>query len=162
MPPTSIAFVERSPFPRQAWLSGQREALEAALNDAPLETSLGALVRTATTWFGHGVRAAFYLADPQGATLHHVVGMPSDYADAVDGFKIGPESLTCGLATHTGTPVITSDVTKEPLWAPWLWMAEKFGYRGCWSFPVHTAAGRFVGTFAVYWPQPRDADIADT
>jgi len=146
---------------RQAWLAGQREALEAALNGAPLEQSLGALVATATDRLGPGVRTAFYLADPERTALHHVVGMPADYAVAVDGFKIGPESLACGLATHTGQPVITCDVVTEPLWAPWLWMAEKFGYRGCWSFPVHTEAGKFVGTFAVYWPQPRETTALD-
>src|SRR5262245_38986627 len=146
---------------RQTWLTGQREALEAALNGAPLEKSLRALVRTATDWFGDGVRAAFYLADSEGATLHHVVGMPQDYAEAVDGFKIGPESLACGLATHTGLPVLTSDVTKDPLWAPWLWLAEKFHYHGCWSFPIHTATGTFIGTLAVYWPHPREATRLD-
>jgi signal transduction histidine kinase/ActR/RegA family two-component response regulator len=153
--------VEDCSRPRQSWLAGQREALEAALNGAPLQHSLGALVRTATDWFGDGVRAAFYLADAEGATLHHIVGMPDEYAKAVEGFKIGPESLACGLATHTGLPVFTNDVTKEPLWAPWRWLAEKFGYRGCWSFPVHTTTGTFVGTFAVYWPEPREAAPSD-
>jgi two-component sensor histidine kinase len=142
---------------REAWLAGQRDALEAALNDAPLETSLGLLVRTATDRLGHGVRGAFYLANIEARTLHHVVGMPAGYAEAVDGFPIGPESLSCGLAVHTGQPVLTSDVANEPLWKPWLWLAEKFDFRGCWSFPIHTVRGRFVGTFAVYSRQPREA-----
>ena len=60
----------------QAWLRGQREALEAALDGAPLETSLGALVRTATDALGRGTRAAFYLSNGEGTSLHHVVGMP--------------------------------------------------------------------------------------
>lgn len=145
----------------EAWLAGQGEALEAALNDAPLDSSLGVLVRTATDRLGPEVRAAFYLAGPEGVTLSHVVGMPAAYAEAVDGFKIGPGSLACGLATHTGQPVVTSDVTKEPLWAPWLWLAEKFDYRGCWSFPIHTTAGKYVGSFALYWRKPREANQRD-
>ena len=40
-------------------------------------------------------------------------------------------------------------------------MAEKFGYRACWSFPIHTAAAQFVGTLAIYWPQPRQATPRD-
>jgi PAS domain S-box-containing protein len=142
---------------REAWLAGQREALETALDGAPLERSLGVLVRTTIELLGPETRAAFYAADAEGATLHHLVGMDAAYAAAVDGFQIGPESLACGLATHTGRPVITEDVTKEPLWAPWLWLAEKAGYRGCWSFPIHTSAGKFVGTFAIYSRQPRRA-----
>ena len=145
----------------EAVLAGQREALEAALNGAPLEASLGVLVRAATEQFGEDVRAAFYLANPDGSSLRHVVGMPEDYARAVDGFAIGPESLACGLATHSGQPVLTTDVRMDPRWVPWLAMAERFDYRGCWSFPIHTRKGAFVGTFAVYWRAPRAATPED-
>jgi len=43
------------------------------------------LVRTATDTLGAGCRAAFYLANDDGTTLHHLVGMSDDYARAVDG-----------------------------------------------------------------------------
>jgi two-component system CheB/CheR fusion protein len=42
------------------------------------------------------MRAAIYLA--RGRGLHHLVGLPAEYAREVDGFAIGPESLACGLA----------------------------------------------------------------
>ncbi|MBV9761201.1 MAG: PAS domain S-box protein [Acidobacteriaceae bacterium] len=155
-------FIERrrsqqALFERQSWLRGQREALESALNGAPLNESLEVLVRTVTEQLGQHTRAAIYVANAEGTKLHRVAGMNEAYGEAVDGFKIGSESLACGLATHTGRPVITPDVTKEPLWAPWLWLAEKFDYRGCWSFPIRSSAGKFVGTLAIYWRQPRDA-----
>ena len=53
--------------------------------------------------------------------------MPEAYAKAVDGFQIGPESLACGLATHTGQPVLTTDVNEDPRWEPWRWLAAKAG-----------------------------------
>ena len=142
---------------REAWMTGQKEAMQAAMDGEPLSTSLGILVRTATHELGDGVRAAFYLVDPEGKRLNHVVGMGNEYAKEVSGFLIGPESLACGLAAATGTPVLTSDVREEPRWEPWRWLAERFGYRACWSFPIHTAAGTFVGTFALYWPVPCEA-----
>ena len=147
---------------RETWLSGQRQAFESALNDAPLAESLGILVDTAIAALGSGVRAAFYITDPDSADLHHVVGMSADYAQAADGFVVGPESFACGLVTHTGEAVLTADVRNDPRWEPWLWMAAKFGYRGCWSFPIHTAVRRFAGTFALYWPEPREATPNDT
>ena len=110
---------------------------------------------------GHGARAAFYLANDDGKQLYHVVGMPADYAEAVDGFEIGPESLACGLATHTGRAVVTTDVQTDPLWEPWRWMAEQFDYRGCWSFPIHTVAGNVVGTLAIYLRQPQEPTTRD-
>jgi signal transduction histidine kinase/DNA-binding response OmpR family regulator len=139
------------------WIHGQREALEAAINEAPLEESLGALIRTATAAMGPGTRAAIYLANEEGTTLHHIVGMSAEYARVIDGFRIGPESLACGLATHTGEPVLTVDVREDPRWEPWRWLAERFGYRGCWSFPVNTTAHKLVGSLAIYSPQPREA-----
>lgn len=145
---------------RETWLSGQRQAFESALSDAPLGESLGILVDTAIAALGSGVRAAFYHANADGAALHHVVGMSAEYAQAVDGCAIGPESLACGLAA--GEAVLTADVRGDPRWEPWLWMAARFGYRGCWSFPIHTAGPRFAGTFALYWPEPREATANDT
>lgn len=146
---------------RESWLAGQSEALEAALNGAPLETSLSILLRTATGLLGQDVRGAFYLANPEGTALHHVVGMHPGYAEAIDGFPIGPESLSCGLAVHTGEAILTSDVMQEPLWAEWRWLAEKFDFRGCWSIPIHTSAKKFTGTLAIYWRQPREATTRD-
>ncbi|BDU17708.1 hybrid sensor histidine kinase/response regulator [Lysobacter auxotrophicus] len=142
---------------REAWMAGQKEAMQAAMDGAPLAVSLGVLVRTATEQLDDGVRAAFYLSDAQGETLNHIVGMGDAYAEAVNGLRIGPESLACGIATATGEPVLTADVREDPRWEPWLWLAERFGYRACWSFPIHTAAGTFVGTFALYWPTPCEA-----
>jgi two-component sensor histidine kinase/CheY-like chemotaxis protein len=145
---------------RETWLSGQRQAFESALSDAPLAESLGILVDTAVAALGSGVRAAFFVANADGTALHHVVGMSAEYAQAVDGFVAGPESLTCGLAA--GRAVLTADVRNDPRWEPWLWMAAKFGYRACWSFPIHTADTRFAGAFALYWPEPREAIANDT
>ena len=34
----------------------------------------------------------------------------------MDGFAISPESLACGLAVATGTPVITREVLEEARW----------------------------------------------
>ena len=146
---------------REIVMAGQREALEMAINDAPLEVSLGVLVRTAIHGVGDDARAGFYLANADKTALQHVVGMSPEYALAVDGFTVGPDSLACGLATHTGKPVLTSDVREDQLWQPWLWMAEKFDYRACWSFPILSTQKSFIGTLAVYSRRPREATARD-
>ena len=145
----------------EAWLAAQKEALQSALNGHPLQHSLGILVRGALDRFGPHARAAFYRANFDGTTLHHIVGMSPEYAQIIDGFKIAPESLSCGLATATGTPVLTADVRDEPRWQPWLSVAEKFDFRGCWSFPLHTSQGQIMGSLALYWQTPREASPAD-
>lgn len=145
---------------RETWLSGQRQAFESALSDAPLAESLGILVVTAIAALGSGVRPAFYLANTDGTALRHIVGMSDESAQAFGGLVAGSGSLACGLAA--GQAVLTADVRNDPRWEPWLWMAARFGYRGCWSFPIHSADARFVGTFALYWPEPREATANDT
>src|SRR5262245_29031535 len=145
----------------EAWLAGQKAALQAAVSGAPLEKPLSILVRTAVEQWGDDTRCAFYLADAAGAELHHVTGMSASYAECVDGFKIAADSLACGLAVYTGQPVTTADVTKDSRWQAWLWLAERYRFRGCWSFPIETAAGTVVGTFALYFEAPRQATPRD-
>ncbi|HEX5243245.1 MAG TPA: PAS domain S-box protein [Tepidisphaeraceae bacterium] len=149
------SLTEQAIRQNEAWLAAQKEALQSAINGDSLEQSLDVLIRGAIDRFGHPTRSAFYLANAQGTALYHVVGMGAEYAHVIDGFKVGPGSLSCGLATHTGQPVLTADVLDEPRWKPWLWAAHKFDFRGCWSFPLHTLHGKLLGTFAVYWREPR-------
>jgi PAS domain S-box-containing protein len=152
---------ERAVREREAWLEGQNEALRAAMNGEPIEVALGVLVRTAVERMGGDARAGFYLANPEGTELRHVVVMPDSYAKCVDGFKISPDSLACGLVAHTGKPVITRDVAEEPRWKPWLWLAEEYDFRSVWGFPVQTAVGKIVGTLALYFRDPRDPTPRD-
>jgi PAS domain S-box-containing protein len=141
----------------EAWLTGQKEAFREAVKGAPLKTSLGVLIRTTIKQIEGDVRAAFYTAGTDGKRLHHVTGMPEAYAEAVDGFEIGPDSQACGLAMYKGEPVITPDVRKDPKWKPLIELTEEFDYRACWDFPVRTAGGPTLGTFAMYFREPRDA-----
>jgi len=131
--------------------------VSAPAGNAPLADLLGILVRTAIEYTHGNARAAFYLADGERKTLHHVTGMPDDYAKFVDGFAIGPESLACGLCVSMQRPVITPDVIAEPRWRPWLWLPRQFDYRACWSFPIEAAGGRMLGSFAMYYKEPTEA-----
>jgi signal transduction histidine kinase/DNA-binding response OmpR family regulator len=146
---------------REVWLAAQKEALQAVVSGASLEASLGILVRTAVEQWGTDSRCAFYVADADGAGLHHVTGMPESSAECVDGLETAPDSLACCLAVYTGQPVITVDVTKEPAWKSWLWLADRYRFRGCWSFPIETVAGKVVGTFAIYFDSAREATPRD-
>jgi PAS domain S-box-containing protein len=146
---------------RDAWLSMQRDAFRSAVNGAPLAETLQILIRTAIQHIAGNGRCAFYVANAEGTELRHVVGMPEDYARHVDGFKVGADSLACGLAVATGKAVITPDVLLEPRWTPWLWLAREFDYRGSWSFPIETSAGKLVGTFAMYFREPRNPTARD-
>jgi signal transduction histidine kinase/ActR/RegA family two-component response regulator len=59
------------------------------------------------------------------------------------------------LVLHSGRPVITPDVEEDPRWDQWRWLAREHGYRGCWSFPVQAPGGPMLGTFALFFREPR-------
>jgi GAF domain-containing protein len=65
------------------------------------------------------------------------------------------------LAVATRQAIITPDVTEEPRWKEWVWLANQFDYRACWSFPVATSSGRVLGSFAMYYPEPHEATPGD-
>lgn len=146
----------------EAWLEGQKEAFLEAVSDAPLEKSLAVLIRTAEKQMDD-MRCTFYLADPERRMLRHVVGMQIPASECEDGLRIGPDAPSCGLAVHSGAPVITPDVREEPAWKPWLTLAEKYDFRGCWSFPVKIdqSPQGTLGTFAMYFKTPRKATQKD-
>ena len=139
----------------------KKEVFHPVVRSGSVVEMLDVLVQTAMQQTEGEARAAFYIADAEGAALHHVTGMPQAYAQHVDGFPIGPQSLACGLAAGTGRAIITRDVIEDPRWTPWLWLAKEFDYRACWSFPVGTSAGKILGTFAMYYKEPREATQRD-
>ncbi|MGN6491945.1 MAG: ATP-binding protein [Agriterribacter sp.] len=79
----------------------------------------------------------------------------------MDSFPVGKNSLACGLAIPTGEPVLTPDVFEEALWRPWLYLAEEYNFRACWSFPIKTRENKAVGTFAMYFSEARKATPND-
>jgi PAS domain S-box-containing protein len=136
----------------------QNDAFQAAINGAPLAAALGILARLVIEETAGEARTAFYVADPDGTSLHPIPGagdMPDAYTEQVDRFPIGADSLACGLAFAMGRPVLTRDVFDEPRWTPWLHLASGYGFRGCWSFPIATRDGSPIGTLALYFPAAR-------
>lgn len=148
----------------EGWIAAQNEALRSALADAPLETSLGPLIRGVCEQ-DPDLRCAIYLFDAAGTALHHVAGLDEDRARLADDADVDADSLANALAIPAAQPLIIPDVTVEPRWAPWLPVARALDIRACWSFPIRTGEGRFLGVLAMYGRQarsatPHDHDIA--
>lgn len=141
----------------------QKDIIELAAGGASIDALLNALVLAAQGLTEKGARAAVFIVDPEGARLRFsaAAGLPEAYTRAVDGFVIGPTSPSCGKAAYTGQAVIVRDVAQDPLWAPHLHLAQAHGIRACWSFPLHSATGKLLGTFALYHRVPREPEPRD-
>lgn len=146
--------LQQSP-PWQSLLSAQRRAFEMAMRRHSLPELLGVLASAGTEHLGG--RAAVFLVDGSGKTLDYCAsaGLHADYIEAIQGFEIGPHSPSCGTAAYSGELVVVGDVAGDPLWSPFLALAQRHGIAACWSKPLKDSQGVVLGTYAIYHEDPR-------
>jgi PAS domain S-box-containing protein len=107
-----------------------------------------------------GLHCSVLLLDADGTTLRHgaAPSLPAEYSRLVDGVKIGPCAGSCGTAAYRKQSVVVSDIATDPLWANCRYLALPHGLRACWSSPIASQDGKVLGTFAVYYREPRTPD----
>ena len=77
------------------------------------------------------------------------------YMAEVDGFEIDPAVGTCSAAAARKEQVITPDIAKDAHWAGYLDLAARHGLKAGWATPVLSSDDEVLGTFGLYWPEPR-------
>jgi GAF domain-containing protein len=130
--------------------------------DVDLPGVLDALVRVVerkSTEF----RASILLLSSDGKRVLDAAGpsLPHDYRRAIHGLEIGPAAGSCGTAAYRNARVIVTDIETDPLWEPFRDLARPFGLAACWSQPIRSAAGDVLGTFAMYYSEPRSPNPSD-
>jgi PAS domain S-box-containing protein len=103
------------------------------------------------------VLASILLMDANGKQLRHgaAPNLPKTYTEAIDGAFIGPAVGSCGTAAYRAEQVIVSDIAADPLWADFRDLALAHSLRACWSTPIFSSEGKVIGTFAMYYREPR-------
>ena len=106
--------------------------------------------------------ASVLLISPDGKRLLHgaAPSLPPAYCRAIDGTPIGPSSGSCGTAAYMGHAIFVTDIATDPLWEDFRGLALPHGLRACWSTPILDRGDKPIGTFAVYYREPR-APTAD-
>jgi len=130
-----------------------------------LRDSLDTLIRLIER-ISPGMRGSVLLLDEDGITLHHGAAprLPRSYCEAIDGASIGPTAGSCGTAAYRRERVIVREIATDPLWADYRDLASTYGLAACWSTPIMDR-DRVLGTFAMYYTEPRaptEADISLT
>ena len=149
----------------EALLAGEKRLLEMVARGDSLAYILDSLCRLVEEQ-APDVLASILLLDSNGKQLRHggAPSLPEAYTDAIDGSEIGPSVGSCGTAAYLGKQVIVSDIASDPLWSDFRELALAHSLRACWSTPIFSAEGKVIGTFAMYYreprsPSPRDQDI---
>ena len=109
------------------------------------------------------ILASILLLDPDGLHLRDgaAPSLPASYRQAIDGVAIGPAVGSCGTAAYRREQVVVSDIASDPLWDEYRDLALGAGLRACWSTPVLATDDALLGTFAMYYREPRLPDAHD-
>jgi GAF domain-containing protein len=59
-------------------------------------------------------------------------------------------------------PVVVTDILQDPLWEPYRGVAEPYGFRACRSTPILAHSGKALGSFAMYYREPRSPSPSET
>src|SRR5438132_2682935 len=143
-------------------LGGEKRLLEMIARGDSRALILDALCRLVEE-LASGSLSSILLSDPKTNQLRYgaAPSLPIKYIEAIDGLVIGPCVGSCGTAAYRATPVIVSDVASDPLWADYRALALAYGLQACWSTPILSSAGKVLGTFAIYYREPRSPTPQD-
>ena len=124
--------------------------------DTPLHDILSELVLMIEAQSPEMICSILLLSDDGNHVRHAVApSLPENYLKVIDGSPIGPKQGSCGTAMFRGKPVIVTDIATDPLWDEYRNFAWAINVAACWSTPILSSKGKVLGSFAMYYREPR-------
>jgi GAF domain-containing protein len=134
----------------------QRRIEQRIESDAPLSDILSELVLMIESQSPEMLCSILLLSDDGNHVRHAVApSLVPDYVKAIDGSPIGPKHGSCGTAMFRGKPVVVTDIATDPLWDDYREYARMIEMAACWSTPILSSKGKVLGSFAMYYREPR-------
>ncbi len=146
----------------ESLLSAEMRTLEMIAGGSTLTDVLENLCRTIDAQAPNTITTVL-LMDPDGKRLWPTAGprVPSGWTQAITPLQIGPCGGSCATAAFLKEPVITSDIASDPLWVGLRDVALSHGLRASWSEPLISKNHEVLGTFAMYFAEPRSPSDND-
>jgi PAS domain S-box-containing protein len=141
---------------QSAFDASEREVLEWIAGGAPLGEVLEGIVRLVEGQ-APGMCCSILLLDREQRCVRYgaAPSLPPEFNRAIDGTPIGPEAGSCGTAAYLGKRVVVEDIAIHPSWTAYKHLALPHGLRACWSSPIFSTKREVLGTFAMYYREPR-------
>jgi len=132
-------------------LEGQAHLLEMIANGRPLEEFFRELILLIEALVPR-IRGSILMLSADGRHLLHgaAPNLDETYCGMIHGLEIGPKAGSCGTAAWRGEQVIVADIFEDPLWEDCREVVRPYGFRACWSTPIHSRERKVLGTFALY------------
>jgi len=152
----SSAYGNRASDEEEALRQGRIKVLEMIAVDAPLQDILTQLVLLIEAQLPDMLCSVLLLSDDGNHIRHGAApSLPEKYVKAIDGAPIGPKKGSCGTAMYRGEAVVVTDILTNQLWEDYRDIAAASGLRACWSTPILSGRGKVLGSFAMYYHEPR-------
>src|SRR4051812_15871109 len=146
----------------QTYYDAQAAVLEQVASGAPLPVVLTGTVRLVESQ-ASGMVCTILLHDEARGILHvgAAPSLPRELSCAIEGLPVGPAVGSCGTAAYRRERVIVEDIATDPLWATGRDLVLPTGLRACWSTPILSPDRALLGTFAMYYREPRGPTAAE-
>ncbi len=144
----------------EALIECQKQALELMIADAPLEGNDGILNFLARSIESQldGAVAAIHLMEADGYHFGYAAApsLPPTYAQMTKGMDARLERGCCSSAVMSHQPMIVHDFAAETRWPAFTAEVVSMGLHGCFTTPILSPDDHVLGTFAIYYPLPRN------
>src|SRR6266851_1582006 len=155
---TQKAHLERA----EALLAAEKRTLEMIASGACLADILERLCEAVDAQASN-IKSTVMLMDTDGMHLWPVAAprLPKGWLEVISPVTIGPCVRSCGTAAFRRQRVIASDIATDPLWADYRDVALSYGLRAAWSQPLLSKNQQVLGTFGMYYAEPRTPSETD-
>jgi signal transduction histidine kinase len=138
------------------YLLDQNNVLGSLVTGSGLQTVLDELCHKVEK-YNDGLKSSILLLDKSGEYLYYgsAPNLPKSYIEATRKIYIGENQGSCGTAAYLKKMIIAEDISKDPRWAQYKGIASAHELQACWSLPIMDVSGTVLGTFALYYHEPR-------
>jgi PAS domain S-box-containing protein len=151
----------------ESLLTAEKRTLEMIAGGASLNDILDNLCRTIDAQVPNTITTVL-LKDPDGKRLWPTAGprVPRGWSQAITPLEIGSCVGSCGTAAFLKKAAIVSDIAGDPLFVnyhngAYRDLAVSSGLRASWSQPIISKNHEVLGTFAMYFGEPRSPNNSD-
>src|SRR5580700_3282263 len=146
----------------EALLVAEKRTLEMIASGACLADILERLCETIDAQASN-IKSAIMLMDADCMHLRPAAGprLAKGWIEAITPLKIGPGIGSCGSAAFLKQRMIVSDIATDPLWVDFRDVALSYGLRAAWSQPLLSKNQEVLGTFCLYYSEPRTPSETD-
>jgi diguanylate cyclase (GGDEF)-like protein/PAS domain S-box-containing protein len=142
--------------------TGEKRVFERMAANVAIDVTLEALIEAAERVEPDCMCCVRLLEGaPQSLRIAAGRRLPASYAESSATLQIGPRRGSCAAAVFLRRQVIVTDISRDALWDENRDAALAAGLQACWSTPIHTANGRTLGTFAMYFRAPHNPSTRD-